>query len=76
MRAKKETNIKQNMGTIDRIIRTLLAIIIGILYLTGQITGTAAIVLGIIAIIFLLTGLVSFCPIYVPFKLSTKKEER
>lgn len=65
----------QNMGTADRLIRTLLAVVVLVLYLTGQITGLAAIILGIIAIIFLLTSLVGFCPAYFPFKLSTKKKE-
>jgi amino acid transporter len=67
--------MRKNMGTADRIIRTALAIIIGILYLTGQLTGTAAVVLGIIAIIFLLTSIISFCPLYVPLKISTRKEQ-
>jgi len=68
--------MKKNMGTADRIIRTILAIVIAVLYFTKQITGTAAIVLGIIAIVFLLTSLVSFCPAYVPFKISTRKKEK
>jgi hypothetical protein len=66
--------MKKNMGAADRIIRTILAIVVAILYFTDQITGTAAIVLGIIAIVFLLTSLVGFCPLYVPFKLSTLKK--
>ena len=68
--------MKKNMGMADRIIRILLAIIVVILYLTNQITGTAAIVLGIFAIIFLLTSVVSFCPLYAPFKLSTIKKSK
>ncbi len=63
--------MKKNMGTIDRIIRFGLAAVVAVLYLTGQITGTAAIVLGIIALIFVITSLVGFCPLYVPLKLST-----
>lgn len=66
--------MKKNMGNIDRLIRTLLAILVGILYYTGYITGTTAVVLGVIAVIFLLTSLISICPIYMPFGLSTKKE--
>jgi hypothetical protein len=66
--------MKKNMGTADRIIRTILAIVVAILYFTDQITGTAAIVLGIIAIVFLLTSLVGFCPLYAPFRLSTRKK--
>ncbi len=61
------------MGTLDRLIRTIIAIAILILYFTGQITGTAAIILGILAVVFLLTSAVSFCPLYVPLKINTKK---
>jgi small-conductance mechanosensitive channel len=66
--------MNKNMGTADRIIRTILAIVIAVLYFTDQISGTAAIILGIIAIIFLLTSLVGFCPAYVPFKISTRRK--
>ncbi len=65
--------MKQNMGAADRSIRIVLAIVIGILYLTGNISGAAAAVLGIIAIIFLLTSFVGVCPAYGIFGLSTKK---
>ena len=67
--------MKQNMGTIDRLIRIILAVIVGILYFTGQISGTAAIVLGIFAIAFILTSIVGHCPLYTPLKISTKKED-
>lgn len=66
--------MKKNMGIIDRTIRTLLALVIVILYLTNMISGVAAIILGIFAIIFLLTSFISFCPLYTPFKLSTRKK--
>ena len=62
------------MGTIDRIIRTVVAVAIVALYFAGQISGTIAIVLGIVAGAFLLTSLVSWCPTYMPFGLSTRKE--
>jgi glucose uptake protein GlcU len=68
--------MKRNMGSIDRGIRIIAAVLIGILYLANQITGTAAIILGIIAVIFLLTSFISFCPIYVPLKISTKKGQK
>ena len=68
--------MKQNMGSIDRVIRIVAAIVIGILYFTNQITGIAAIILGVFAVIFLLTSVVAFCPLYLPFKFSTKKEEK
>jgi small-conductance mechanosensitive channel len=62
------------MGSVDRIIRIILAAVVAVLFFTKQITGTAAIILGILAIIFILTSLVGFCPLYVPFKISTKKK--
>ena len=66
--------MKKNMGTVDRSIRTLLALAIIILYLTKMISGVAAIILGIFAVIFLLTSFIGFCPLYVPLKLSTRKK--
>jgi uncharacterized membrane protein len=65
--------MKQNMGNIDRIIRAVFAVVVAVLYFTNLISGTAAIILGILAIVFLLTSVVGFCPLYAPFKLSTKK---
>ncbi len=67
--------MKQNMGKTDRTIRVILALVIAILYLTGQITGTVALVLAIVAVVFILTSAVGFCPVYYPFKLSTKKNQ-
>ena len=68
--------MKQNMGTADRTIRIIMAIVVAILYFTNQITGTVATILGIFAIVFLVTSAIGFCPIYVPFKISTKKKEQ
>ena len=67
--------MKKNMGTIDRIIRAIIAVIIAILYFTGQISGLAAIILGIIAVAFLVTSFLSWCPGYLPFGISTRKED-
>ena len=67
--------MKANMGNSDRLLRVLLALLIVILYMTKQITGTAAIILGILAIVFLVTSLFKFCPLYVPFKISTVKKK-
>ena len=66
--------MKKNMGTADRAIRTIVAIVIGLLLLTEQITGVVGIILGVFAIVFLLTSAISFCPLYLPFRISTKKE--
>jgi len=64
----------KNMGTIDRAIRTLLAFVVAILYFTGEISGTTALVMGILAIVFLATSAMSFCPLYAPFKIRTMKK--
>jgi Na+(H+)/acetate symporter ActP len=67
--------MKQNMGTVDRIVRVVLALVVAVLYLTGQLSGLAAILLGVLAVIFLVTSAIGFCPLYVPFKLSTRKRQ-
>jgi len=59
------------MGTIDRVVRILVVIAIAVLYSQEIITGTTAIILGVVASIFLLTSLVSFCPLYKIVGLST-----
>jgi len=63
----------KNMGTVDRIVRALLAVAVAALYFTGQISGVAAIVLGILAVVFLVTSALGFCPLYAPLHLSTRK---
>lgn len=68
--------MKPNMGTADKVIRLVVAAIIAVLYFTGQITGTAAITLGIIAAAFLVTSLIGWCPSYVPFGISTRKSDK
>lgn len=64
--------MKKNMGNLDRILRLVVAVVIAILYFTNTISGTVAIVLGVLAIIFALTSTISFCPLYLPFGLSTR----
>ena len=59
------------MGSTDRIVRTVIAVVIAALYFTNTITGTLGIVLLVLAGVFLLTSLVSFCPLYAPFGLKT-----
>lgn len=63
--------MKKNMGNADRIIRVLIAVIIATLYFTNVIPGTLGIVLMVLAGVFVLTSLISFCPLYAPFGLST-----
>lgn len=62
------------MGMADKAIRFVIAIIIGILYYTNVINGTLAIVLGVIAVAFIVTSFVSFCPLYLPFGINTRKK--
>ncbi|MBK7257463.1 MAG: DUF2892 domain-containing protein [Ignavibacteriae bacterium] len=64
----------KNVGPADRIVRTLLAIVLGILIFTGEVTGTLAIVLGVLAVVLLATSAVSFCPLYTIGKISTAKD--
>lgn len=66
----------KNMGTIDRTVRTAVALGVGVLYFTGQISGVTAIVLGVLAVIFLATSSVGTCPLYLPFGLSTCKTKK
>ena len=61
------------MGSTDKIVRIALAVIIAVLYFTNIISGTLAIALGIFAGIFIITSFVSFCPMYSPFEISTRK---
>lgn len=68
--------MKKNMGMTDKIIRIIIAVVIGILFFTGVIPGTLGIVLLVLAGIFLLTSFISFCPLYAPFGLSTCKVEK
>jgi hypothetical protein len=65
--------MKPNMGTADKIIRLIVVAIIAVLYFSGHIIGTVAIILGIIAVAFLVTSLIGWCPTYVPFGISTRK---
>lgn len=68
--------MKKNMGAIDRGIRILIAVVIAVLYFTVQISGLAAIILGILAIVFLATSFMGFCPLYLPLKISTIKKSK
>ncbi|HMU85531.1 MAG TPA: DUF2892 domain-containing protein [Leptospiraceae bacterium] len=67
--------MKQNMGTVDRIIRIVAALAIAVLAYVNLISGTVAIVLGVLAVVFIATSFVGFCPLYLPFGLSTRPKE-
>jgi hypothetical protein len=66
--------MKKNMGTADKVIRILIAIGIAGLYFTNLISGTLSIILLVLAGIFVLTSFTSFCPLYKPFGISTRKK--
>ena len=68
--------MKKNMGSVDRIVRILIAAVIIALYFTNVISGTVATVLLIVAGIFILTGFISVCPLYLPFGISTKPKKQ
>lgn len=67
--------MKANMGSADRIIRIILAVVMGVLYFQGIVTGVLGIVLVVAAVIFAFTSLISFCPLYALFGLSTRSKE-
>ena len=66
--------MKTNMGIIDRVVRVIIAAAVAVLYFTNTITGVAALILGIVAVVFLVTSAAGFCPLYLPFKFSTRKK--
>ncbi len=67
--------MKKNMGSMDRSIRTALAVVVAALYFTNVISGTLGLVLLVFAGIFVLTSVVSFCPLYAVFGIKTCKTE-
>jgi Na+(H+)/acetate symporter ActP len=68
--------MKQNMGSLDRVLRIIIALGIAVLYFTAQMSGTAAVVLGLLAVVFVVTSFIGVCPLYIPLKLSTKKDQK
>ncbi len=67
--------MKKNMGTIDKSVRIVLAIVAVVLFFTHVVTGVLGIVLLVVAGIFVLTSLISFCPLYWPFGINTGKKK-
>ena len=68
--------MKKNMGSVDKMIRIIIAIVIAILYYTNVISGTTAIVLSVVALIFAITSFISFCPLYILLGISTCKVKK
>ncbi|MCX6147454.1 MAG: DUF2892 domain-containing protein [Candidatus Kapabacteria bacterium] len=67
--------MKKNMGLIDRIARIVVALVIIGLYFTNQVSGIAAIILLVFSAVFIATSFIGTCPLYLPFNISTKKED-
>jgi hypothetical protein len=66
--------MKTNMGNVDRLIRVLVALAIIVLYVRGIISETYAVVGLVIAGIFIVTSFISFCPLYLPFRINTRRK--
>jgi hypothetical protein len=67
--------MQKNMGGTDRMLRIILAVVFAILYFTGIVTGMVGIILLVLGGVLLLTSVVSFCPLYVPFGIRTCKKD-
>lgn len=67
--------MKKNMGTTDKIIRIVIAVIFAVLFFTKAVTGILGIILLILAVMFVLTSLIGFCPLYLPFKINTCRKK-
>ena len=67
--------MKKNMGSVDKMIRVVVALVLAALVYTGKVEGTAAYVVIAVGAIFVLTSLISFCPLYLPFKINTCKKD-
>ncbi len=64
------------MGTTDKILRVIVAIVFAALYFTNTVTGTVGMVLLVLGAVFLATSFISFCPLYLPFGISTRKKKK
>ena len=68
----KEGTMTPNMGNIDRIIRVVVALVVAILIFTNVLSGVWAWIAGILAVVFLATSAIGFCPLYLPFRIKTR----
>jgi len=65
---------EKNMGSVDKVIRILVAVVFVVLFFAKVVTGTLGIILLVLAAVFMLTSLISFCPLYWPFGINTGKK--
>lgn len=68
--------MKKNTGTTDRVIRLVMAAVIALLYVTDVLSGTWALILGLFALILLLSAWMRGCPLYIPFGMNTFKKKK
>ncbi|MFZ4398421.1 MAG: YgaP family membrane protein [Bacteroidales bacterium] len=68
--------MKTNMNLIDRVVRILIAVVVAVLYFTNILSGTVAIILLILSVVFILTSLIGFCPLYIPLGINTNKKNK
>jgi len=64
--------MKKNMGSLDRLLRLVAALVVTLLYMNGTLTGTLGVILMVLSVVFVLTSLISFCPLYLPFGIDTR----
>jgi hypothetical protein len=67
--------MKKNMGKVDKMMRIIVAMVIGLLYFNNNISGMLGMILLVLAMVFLLTSLINFCPLYLPFDIDTREEK-
>jgi len=67
--------MKKNMGTIDKVIRILVAVVLVVLFFTHVISGVLGVILLVLSAVFVVTSFLGFCPLYLPFGLNTNKKE-
>jgi hypothetical protein len=71
----KSMAMKQNMGNLDRVLRVLVALIIAGLYFTNRLSGVFTVGLLVLAVIFVTTSAAGFCPLYLPFGITTRDDK-
>lgn len=64
--------MKKNMGNLDRVIRVIVALVVGYLIFSGSISGVMAIILGVLAVVFVATSVMGTCPLYMPLNIDTR----
>lgn len=68
--------MKKNVGTIDQLVRIVMAVVLVVLSLTGILSGILEILALVLAVVFVLTAFVRICPLYYPFGLDTWERKR